>query len=223
LRYRLWTTLFSLALVACATPAGAAQNQGASVTLTWSAPGDDSLSGLAWRYDLRYDLTPITPQSFVIAIPVEGLPWPVTPGHRQTFTVTGLAPGARYYFAIRTADERGNWSRISNVVQRVAGNAAVSAEIPPLALGLSSPWPNPAHRETRVSMTLPQSADVSVQAFDLSGRLVRTIATGPREAGRTELIWNLQDGSGRRVPAGVYLLLARLGDRTFTRRVTVVP
>ncbi|UCD95657.1 MAG: dockerin type I repeat-containing protein [Candidatus Zixiibacteriota bacterium] len=44
-----------------------------------------------------------------------GEPVPAPSGQRQSFITTGLDPEQIYYFAIRTADERLNWSEISNI------------------------------------------------------------------------------------------------------------
>jgi hypothetical protein len=45
------------------------------------------------------------------------MPAPLVSGTAQSVTVTGLTRGNTYYFAIRTVDNRGNWSALSNVVQ----------------------------------------------------------------------------------------------------------
>lgn len=215
-------TVFALATFAPRfVSAAATAPAAASVTLTWSAPGDDGHAGLAWGYDLRYDIHPITSQNFVLGIPVVNVPNPIYPGNRQTAVVSGLAPNVRYYFAIRTQDERGNWSAISNVVTKVAPGTTVAAEEPTLTLSFSSPWPNPARASARVSLTLPQRMGVKIEAYDVSGRLVRTLVAGDEEAGRKDVVWDLHDAGGRRVAAGVYLLLARLGAQSFTRRITV--
>jgi phosphodiesterase/alkaline phosphatase D-like protein len=89
-----------------------------SVQLSWTAPGDDSLTGTAAQYDLRYSTVAITSTNFSSATRFNGTPTPTTSGTRQTVTVTGLNPNTTYYFAIKTADEVPNWSGISNVISR---------------------------------------------------------------------------------------------------------
>ena len=113
---RLWPVLAGMLVwgLGAATLAHA-QGTNGSVTLIWTAPGDDSLTGTATRYDIRYSLFPITEDNFKYCSGPGGLPRPVGPGIVQQFTVFGLFPGLRYYFAMRTADERLNWSRLSNV------------------------------------------------------------------------------------------------------------
>jgi ligand-binding sensor domain-containing protein len=98
---------------------------GASITLTWTAPGDDGGVAKAREYDIRYSTTPITSSSFESATAVPDPLEPTVGGEEQSFTVTGLSSNTTYYFAIRTADEVPNWSELSNVVSartHLAGN-----------------------------------------------------------------------------------------------------
>jgi hypothetical protein len=88
-----------------------------SVTLRWTAVGDDSLSGVAAAYDLRMSDSPITAASWSTATVLSGLPAPLASGTPQQVTVRGLTPGSTYYFALRARDDVGNWSGVSNVVR----------------------------------------------------------------------------------------------------------
>lgn len=72
------------------------------------------------------------------------------------------------------------------------------------------------------AFSLPEAAPIRVEVYDLSGRLVRTLADGPHEPGTGELVWNLTDQYGIGVHAGIYLLRAQLGPQTWTRRISVV-
>lgn len=49
------------------------------------------------------------------ALALDGKPFPRASGTRQTFVARGLAPAAVHYFAVRSRDEAGNGSRLSNV------------------------------------------------------------------------------------------------------------
>lgn len=89
-----------------------------SVQLSWTAPGDDSVTGTAAQYDLRYSTASITTANFSSATRWSGTPTPTAAGTRQTVTVTGLQPNTTYYFAMKTADEVPNWSGLSNVISR---------------------------------------------------------------------------------------------------------
>lgn len=88
-----------------------------SAVVRWTAPGDDGTIGTATEYDIRMSESPITDQNIAAATRLEGTPAPASPGTRQTFVVRGLTRGTPYWFAIRTVDDAGNWSTISNVVR----------------------------------------------------------------------------------------------------------
>lgn len=87
-----------------------------SVTLTWTATGDDADQGTATSYDLRYYRFPITPAIWDSAIQVTGEPSPKPAGETDSMTVYGLLEDSTYYFALNVGDEAGNWSGISNCV-----------------------------------------------------------------------------------------------------------
>jgi len=108
--------LFVLAVLALA-PAFAMAQGADTVVVRWTAPGDDAQSGTAAVYDLRVSESPINAQNFAQASTVANVPAPLVAGTSQTVTVHGLTAGRTYWFAIRTADDRGNWSPLSNVVQ----------------------------------------------------------------------------------------------------------
>ena len=86
-----------------------------SITLSWTAPGDDSNTGTASEYDIRYSTALITEANWPSAIQVSGEPAPRAAGTSQSMNVAGLNPSTLYYFAIKSADEVPNWSGFSNV------------------------------------------------------------------------------------------------------------
>jgi hypothetical protein len=98
-----------------------------SVTLGWTAPGDDGDAGTATGYDIRYSTAVLTEAGFASAPPVSGAPAPGVAGTAQSCTVTGLSAGTVYYFALKTADEVPNWSGLSNV--RGAATVANAAPV----------------------------------------------------------------------------------------------
>jgi len=86
----------------------------ASITLSWTAPGDDGQDGLAYAFDLRYSPEEITPANWDSATVVANPPVPDWTGSRHEKTIDFWPPNIRYHFAIRTQDEMGNWSELSN-------------------------------------------------------------------------------------------------------------
>ncbi len=87
-----------------------------SVTLNWTAPGDDGYEGAASEYDIRYSTAgPInTETKFNAAMEVTGEPIPQPAGSTEIYEVTGLESDRQYWFAIKAADDVPNWSYIGN-------------------------------------------------------------------------------------------------------------
>lgn len=95
-----------------------------SITLTWTATGDDGNTGLASGFDIRYSTFGINEANFEQAIQATETPAPALPGNSQSYVVTGLQPGTQYNFAMKVIDESGNTSDLSNVAtaSTVLGN-----------------------------------------------------------------------------------------------------
>ncbi|WP_372633154.1 fibronectin type III domain-containing protein [Cohnella sp.] len=100
-----------------------------SVTLTWTAPGDDGNIGTAASYDVRYSTSAITPANWASATQVSGEPAPTAAGTSQSMTVTGLSPSTTYHFAMKTSDAAANVSDLSNVVSKATTAAPSSTKI----------------------------------------------------------------------------------------------
>ncbi|MBI4090268.1 MAG: hypothetical protein HY421_02585 [Candidatus Kerfeldbacteria bacterium] len=102
----------------------AAPNSSNSVSLVWTAPGDDGTTGTAAIYTMRYALQPITEATWSSATSAPNPPTPLPAGTTQSMTVTDLSPGVTYYFALKSKDEAGNESALSNVASKKTELAA---------------------------------------------------------------------------------------------------
>ncbi len=191
---------FGWIFVLCLIISGSAFSQDAtptSITLHWSAPGDDGNIGTAAEYDLRYDSAPITAGNFASATSVSGEPAPQTAGSPESFTVIGLNPSTTYYFAIRSIDESGNISDLSNVVARTTLDEQTA---PMAAVNLQAG--NPTSTTIIVAWTAPgdDSASGTASQYNLRYSLSpitennfgeATEVSGlpsPQVAGSTELV-----------------------------------
>jgi hypothetical protein len=86
-----------------------------SVSLAWTATGDDGFEGTAMFYDLRFSTQPITPDNFFFATPV-ATPAPGEAGTPESVTVT-VPPASTVYFALMVVDDQFFGSGLSNVVE----------------------------------------------------------------------------------------------------------
>jgi carboxypeptidase T len=106
-----------------------------------------------------------------------------------------------------------------------AAQPAPAAVGPAAATGLelAAPWPNPVRTLARLGFSLPRAGTLDLVVHDLQGRRVRTLAGGPRAAGRYTMGWDLRDDGGRRVAPGLYLVRLSGEAGSCTRRVVVLP
>ena len=88
-----------------------------TLQLVWTAPGDDGAIGTASAYQVRVSTASITLGNWGAANVVGPAPVPLASGKRQGFTVRGLSTDTTYYFAMRTVDDAGNWSGLSNLLR----------------------------------------------------------------------------------------------------------
>ncbi|HXI55893.1 MAG TPA: discoidin domain-containing protein, partial [Polyangia bacterium] len=84
-----------------------------TITISLTAPGDDGTQGTAKAYDLRWSLNPLDATSFAGAATLT-TPVPGQPGTHQTFTVSGLPSETLVHLMLRTSDDGGNLSPLSN-------------------------------------------------------------------------------------------------------------
>lgn len=88
-----------------------------TVTLGWTAPGDDGTAGQASAYALRRDDVAIASEAgWLAADEVPSLPVPGASGTTDSVLVPGLTVGVEHFFALRSADEVPNWSGLSNLL-----------------------------------------------------------------------------------------------------------
>lgn len=100
-----------------------------TATFSWTAPGDDSLSGMASAYDLRWSVDPITDVLSFRHGEFADTTSPKSTGLQEEATVTGLPEDTEHiYFALRTSDESGNISDLSNVVDLADGVSGISED-----------------------------------------------------------------------------------------------
>ncbi|HMB69516.1 MAG TPA: FlgD immunoglobulin-like domain containing protein, partial [bacterium] len=90
----------------------------------------------------------------------------------------------------------------------------------PTRLSLSRPFPNPFGNRTAIRLEIPAGgANADLSVFDVTGRRVAQLLSGPQPAGFHLVSWDGRDSGGKRVAAGTYFYRFRAGDYEQTRRV----
>ena len=88
---------------------------------------------------------------------------------------------------------------------------------------LYRPMPNPFTNGMQMAYSVPTAQEmVSIRVYDVSGRLVRTLASEVRPAGTHVVSWNGRDEQGAALRRGMYFIQARIGSEARRVRVTFV-
>jgi hypothetical protein len=82
--------------------------------------------------------------------------------------------------------------------------------------------PNPFTAATTITFALGQASSVSLEVYDLTGRKVKSLASGRRTAGSHEIRWDGTNDSGRRVSSGIYFVRLDTGRGAVTRHLNLV-
>ena len=95
-------------------------------------------------------------------------------------------------------------------------------ETAPLVARLGDNHPEPFGPATTIHFALERGAVSDLSVFDVSGRLVKRLASGWLEAGPHALRWNGTDETGRRMSPGVYFYRLTSGGFAGTRQMVML-
>ncbi|MCK4353196.1 PQQ-binding-like beta-propeller repeat protein [candidate division WOR-3 bacterium] len=82
--------------------------------------------------------------------------------------------------------------------------------------------PNPFSQKTVISYELPIAGKASLQIYDVTGRLVKTIFEGEKQPGVYNFIWRGKDEQGKVVRSGVYFYHLKTRKVCKTKKVVFV-
>ncbi len=134
--------------------------------------------------------------------------------------------------AIHRYDDQG-WHRIESYYQSgymcapvdeggiyVLGDGpGISSPELPAVLQLGGSFPNPFQSETMIRFSLPSTGHVRLRVYDMSGRLVCTLADGAMTAANHAVSWDGRDHNGDLVGAGVYFCRLEAAGQIQTQKM----
>jgi hypothetical protein len=92
----------------------------------------------------------------------------------------------------------------------------------PLFTRLGQNYPNPFNPRTSISFTVAEPGHVALRVYDLTGRLVRTLADEQRSPNEYQLYWDGRDDAGKQVGSGVYYYSLEIGQERQTKKMVLL-
>jgi hypothetical protein len=74
-------------------------------------------------------------------------------------------------------------------------------------------YPNPFNPSTTISYELPESGDISIKVYDVTGALVTELVHAKKSAGSYSVKWNGKTASGVQATSGVYIYSMRCNGK----------
>ena len=112
------------------------------------------------------------------------------------------------------------------------GNAFLSmdlrvGDVRPQETVLAQNFPNPFNPETWIPYQLSKATEVSIQIYDVSGRLIRMLDLGWQPVGSymtpsSAAYWDGRNAVGERVASGIYFYTLQTADFAATRRMVIL-
>ncbi|MBA7701966.1 hypothetical protein ES703_110717 [subsurface metagenome] len=106
----------------------------------------------------------------------------------------------------------------------VAGGGSMSSGKgpTPLIYSLKTASPSPFKDNTTIYYSIAKAGKVSLKVYDITGRCIKIIENGIKDAGRYSARWNGCDNNNHKVATGVYFTRLVSGNFTSTKKVVLL-
>ena len=101
-------------------------------------------------------------------------------------------------------------------------NLDVSERAKPNRYELIKNTPNPFNSSTAIEFGIPKKCVVSLDILDVSGRVIRNLASCEFDSGWHRIVWDGENDAGENMPSGVYLYRLRAGDFVSMKKMVLV-
>ena len=125
-----------------------------------------------------------------------------------------------YHYKVSAFDIHGNESPYA--LANPGDVTGVGGDAVPAAVYLSQNAPNPFNPVTTITFGIRETSHVTLAVFDATGRQVRGLVDGQREAGRHQEAWRGLDDRGRTVASGVFFYRLTVAGETLTRKMVLL-
>ena len=92
----------------------------------------------------------------------------------------------------------------------------------PVEFGLEQNYPNPFNPTTTIDVSIASDSQITLNVYDINGRLVSTLADGVYDMGYHSFVWNGLDQTGNQVSAGIYFYSLQAEGMSITKKMMLL-
>jgi hypothetical protein len=126
-----------------------------------------------------------------------------------------VEPNQTYWYKI--ADVSINGEEVFRQTLSISTAAKAAEPAVPLEYALSQCYPNPFNPSTTISFSLPEANHVTLQVYDVLGKVVTTLVDGRLAAGAYSVQWQAEN-----FPSGIYCYSLKSGSFSETKRMVLL-
>jgi hypothetical protein len=93
--------------------------------------------------------------------------------------------------------------------------------MPPSQFRLSQNYPNPFNPSTQFQYSLPESGEIELAIYDVTGHLIYMFHNGYQRKGNHNILWTGVDQNQKTVPSGVYFCQLKMESNTITKKMVM--
>ncbi len=135
-----------------------------------------------------------------------------------------LQPGDQIGIAVRTETPLDDWGvdLTPRGVLQYATGVAEKVVAAPAQFILEKNYPNPFNPVTTIEFTVPRSAEVVINIYNMLGQKVRTLVDANLSSGKHTAVWNGQSDAGVPLSSGLYFYRLTSGSTVLVKRMMLL-
>ncbi len=132
----------------------------------------------------------------------------------KNYSFTDQPSGAiKFSYRLKQIDYDGNYKYYDAITVSLTGSQTAE---------LMDNYPNPFNPTTAIKFYIPNNSNVSIKIYDMLGKEVTTLISGPINAGYHIIYWNGKDKFGNAAASGVYIYRLSAGSFSESKKMALL-
>ncbi|MBN1295074.1 MAG: T9SS type A sorting domain-containing protein [Candidatus Latescibacteria bacterium] len=129
-----------------------------------------------------------------------------------------------HFWSIYEDAQGTKWFGTANMLTSVNSKAEPlkKSSAPPLQMKITGNYPNPFNPSTTIEFYIPDSGQVGISVYNITGQKIKTLLAREMPAGSHTIVWNGKDDNGVNVASGIYFFRMQAGKEILNHRMMLV-